>query len=193
MILAMAALGLPALGNFVAEFLILLGTYRVSPSEAIIASVGLVLATVYALWMIQRVFHGRLALEAAHSVPPGHADTSPSALQRGHMGGRSSRIAPKTTAGRRLPDLSAREIGMMAVCVIVLLWLGLYPQTFMRTAKPTVDSLQRLAVPATQAALPTTVTITPRWAPVIDAASLSNEAVNPTTDVSDDVLLEAKR
>ncbi len=58
MVLAMAALGLPALGNFVAEFLILLGTYRVSPPAAIVASVGLVLATIYALWMIQRVFHG---------------------------------------------------------------------------------------------------------------------------------------
>ena len=33
---------------------------------------------------------------------------------------------------------------MMAVCVIVVLWLGLYPQTFIRTAKPTIDSLQQL-------------------------------------------------
>ena len=122
MFLAMAALGLPALGNFVAEFLILLGTYQVNRPAAIVASVGLVLATVYALWMIQRVFHGRPALEG---------------------GGQSA------GPGGRLADLSWREIAMMAVCAIVVLWLGLYPQTFIRTAKPTVDSLQQLTAQST--------------------------------------------
>jgi len=144
-ILAMAALGLPALGNFVAEFLILLGTYRVSPPAAIIASVGLVLATVYALRMIQKVFHGRLAPEV---------DRGPGRAAAGHSAGFEtvpSPKAPKAAPGRRLSDLSAREVVMMAVCVIVILWLGLYPQTFIRTAKPTVDSLQQLAVPVAQA------------------------------------------
>ena len=61
MFLAMAALGLPGLGNFVAEFLILLGTFQVSRPAAIVASLGLVLATVYAVWLVQRVFHGPAA------------------------------------------------------------------------------------------------------------------------------------
>jgi NADH-quinone oxidoreductase subunit M len=55
---ALASLGLPGLGNFVAEFLILLGTYRVSPALAVLASLGLVAATLYALRLIQRAFHG---------------------------------------------------------------------------------------------------------------------------------------
>ncbi len=58
MLFALASLGLPGLGNFVAEFLILLGTYRLSPVLAVVASLGLVAATLYALRLIQRAFHG---------------------------------------------------------------------------------------------------------------------------------------
>jgi len=58
LIFALASLGLPGLGNFVAEILILLGTFRVSIPSAVLAAVGLVSATIYALWMVQRVFHG---------------------------------------------------------------------------------------------------------------------------------------
>ena len=58
MVFALAALGLPGLGNFVGEFLVLLGVYRVSIVLAAIAAGGLVAATVYALWMIQVTFHG---------------------------------------------------------------------------------------------------------------------------------------
>jgi NADH-quinone oxidoreductase subunit M len=58
LILAMASLGLPGLGNFVAEFLILAGSYRVSPELTAVAAVGLVVATVYALRFVQQAFHG---------------------------------------------------------------------------------------------------------------------------------------
>lgn len=60
MFFAMASLGLPGLGNFVAEFLTLLGTWQVDRWAAALASIGLVFATVYSLWMIQRIFHGPL-------------------------------------------------------------------------------------------------------------------------------------
>ena len=56
---ALASLGLPTLGNFVAEFLILLGTWPVSEPAAVLGAVGLVAATIYALWLVQRVFQGR--------------------------------------------------------------------------------------------------------------------------------------
>ena len=59
MIFAMASLGLPGLGNFVAEFLVLLGTYRVDVALAALATVGLVAATVYSLWIVQQAFHGQ--------------------------------------------------------------------------------------------------------------------------------------
>ena len=54
----LASLGLPGLGNFVGEFLVLLGTYQVSITLTAIAATGLVISTIYALWMIQRTFFG---------------------------------------------------------------------------------------------------------------------------------------
>jgi NADH-quinone oxidoreductase subunit M len=58
MFFALASLGLPGLGNFVGEFLVLLGSFAVSPALAILATAGLVGATIYSLWMIQQTFHG---------------------------------------------------------------------------------------------------------------------------------------
>ena len=58
MVLAMALVGLPGLVNFVSEFLVLLGVYRVSILLAVLAGLGLVLAMIYALRMIQLSFHG---------------------------------------------------------------------------------------------------------------------------------------
>jgi NADH-quinone oxidoreductase subunit M len=58
MVFALASLGLPGLGNFVGEFLVLVGLYQVSVPFAAVATVGFIVATVYSLWMMQRVFLG---------------------------------------------------------------------------------------------------------------------------------------
>jgi NADH-quinone oxidoreductase subunit M len=55
---ALASMGLPGLGNFLAEFLVLVGTWRVSPVATAIASIALIVSTVYALWMVQAAFQG---------------------------------------------------------------------------------------------------------------------------------------
>jgi len=55
---ALASLGLPGLGDFIGEFLVLLGTYRAHPILAIVASIGVLAATLYALRLVQRAFHG---------------------------------------------------------------------------------------------------------------------------------------
>jgi len=59
MFFAIASLGLPGLGNFVAEFLVLLGLFAVHPWLTAIAALGLITAAVYSLWMIQQAFQGR--------------------------------------------------------------------------------------------------------------------------------------
>jgi NADH-quinone oxidoreductase subunit M len=56
---AIASLGMPGLGNFVGEFLVLLGAYRVEVTFTVIAAVGLITATVYALALVQKTFHGQ--------------------------------------------------------------------------------------------------------------------------------------
>jgi NADH-quinone oxidoreductase subunit M len=58
MFFAMASLGLPGLGNFIGEFLVLIGTFQVHILLAVLAASGIVAATIYSIWIIQRVFHG---------------------------------------------------------------------------------------------------------------------------------------
>ena len=60
-VFTMASLGLPVLGNFVAEFLILLGTFSVNATLTVIATLGLVFSAVYSLRMLQKVFLGEPA------------------------------------------------------------------------------------------------------------------------------------
>lgn len=55
---AMASLGLPGLGDFVGEFLVLFGAYRASAPLTALATVGVLGATFYALRLVQRALHG---------------------------------------------------------------------------------------------------------------------------------------
>ena len=51
-------ISLPGTSNFIGEFLVLVGTYNVSSSTAFIASVGVILGAVYAIWLYNRVMFG---------------------------------------------------------------------------------------------------------------------------------------
>jgi len=54
----LASIGLPGLGDFVGEFLVLLGVYRVNVPLAVIAAIGVLAATFYGLRLVQRAFYG---------------------------------------------------------------------------------------------------------------------------------------
>lgn len=60
-----AALGMPGLGNFVGEFLVLLGGFQVNATLTAVAVIGLILSAMYALSLVQRAFQG---------TPNGRAD-----------------------------------------------------------------------------------------------------------------------
>jgi NADH-quinone oxidoreductase subunit M len=62
---AAAALGLPGTGNFVGEFLILIGTFPGAPWITVLAATGLVLGSVYSLIMIHRAYFGPAKEEGA--------------------------------------------------------------------------------------------------------------------------------
>ena len=106
---AVASLGLPGVGNFVGEFLVLVGAYQVNVPLTVLATVGLVAATIYSLVLMQRTFYG----------PP---------AQSWH-----------------LRDLSARALVMFGAVVALEVWLGLYPQPTIDTARPALASLQAVA------------------------------------------------
>jgi NADH-quinone oxidoreductase subunit M len=102
---ALASLGLPGLGNFVAEFLILLGLFKVNVWMAAAAALGLITAAVYSLIMMQKSFYGKPNDELT------------------------------------LDDFGSLEMTAMAVMIIALVWLGLYPQPVLDMVQPVVDSL----------------------------------------------------
>jgi NADH-quinone oxidoreductase subunit M len=58
LIFVMASLGLPGLGNFVAEILILIGAFPGNPILISVAAAGLIAATLYSLRLMQKVFYG---------------------------------------------------------------------------------------------------------------------------------------
>ncbi|MFQ6615660.1 MAG: NADH-quinone oxidoreductase subunit M [Fidelibacterota bacterium] len=62
-VVALASLGLPGLNGFVGEFLILLGSFPVHPVAVVLATLGVVLAAVYLLWLVERVFFGPVTRE----------------------------------------------------------------------------------------------------------------------------------
>lgn len=67
LVFALASLGIPGLGNFVGEFLVLVGTYSANAWMAVPAAVGLVLAAVYSLRIMAKAFYG--PIKEHHQIP----------------------------------------------------------------------------------------------------------------------------
>ena len=61
MLFAMGNVGLPGTSGFVGEFIVVLGTYQVSPWAAILAATGLITGASYTLWLFKRVIFGGIA------------------------------------------------------------------------------------------------------------------------------------
>jgi len=60
MIFTLGALGLPGTAGFIGEFLILVGVFQKSILVGTIASIGIILAAAYMLWLYKRVIFGRI-------------------------------------------------------------------------------------------------------------------------------------
>ena len=106
-----ASLGMPGLGNFVGEFMVLLGAFQVDAVLAIAAAIGIIVAAVYALSLMQRSFQGAL---------PEGADGQ---------------------AAARMADFGFREMSVMVLMMLALLWLGVYPNTLLDLCAPVVAEL----------------------------------------------------
>jgi len=65
----LSSVGLPGLNGFVGEFLILAGTFKTNPAWAIAAASGVILAAIYLLWLVQRVFFGPITSDENRNIP----------------------------------------------------------------------------------------------------------------------------
>jgi NADH-quinone oxidoreductase subunit M len=65
LVAGLAGLSLPGLSTFVSEFLVLIGTFTRYRAAAVLATVGIILAAIYILWMYQRTMTGPVRAEVA--------------------------------------------------------------------------------------------------------------------------------
>ena len=61
MIFTLAALGMPGTSGFVGEFLILVGIFQKNILVGVLASLGVILAAAYMLWLYRRVVFGKIS------------------------------------------------------------------------------------------------------------------------------------
>ncbi|HSB45471.1 MAG TPA: NADH-quinone oxidoreductase subunit M [Nitrospira sp.] len=115
-IFALSSLGLPGTNSFVGEFLVLIGTFLWSKTATAFASLGIILAAAYLLWMVQRVAFG---IPSPHHLP-------------------------------NLKDLSRREWATLAPLVVLVFWIGLYPNPLVSrmhaSVTKTLDAMARTKV-----------------------------------------------
>jgi NADH-quinone oxidoreductase subunit M len=65
----LASAGLPGLNNFVGEFLVILGTFAVNHTFAVLAASAVVFAAIYLLWSYQRMAFGPMTNESFRHLP----------------------------------------------------------------------------------------------------------------------------
>ncbi|HSF69944.1 MAG TPA: NADH-quinone oxidoreductase subunit M [Nitrospira sp.] len=115
-IFALSSLGLPGTNSFVGEFLVLVGTFLWSKAATALASLGVILAAAYLLYMVQRVVFG-----------------VPSARELPH-----------------LKDLDLREFGTLVPLVVLVFWIGLFPNPLVSrmhsTVTKTLETMARTKV-----------------------------------------------
>jgi NADH-quinone oxidoreductase subunit M len=118
MVFTLAAVGLPGTSGFIGEFLILLGTFKVSTLYCTLAATGMFLGLAYMLYLYRRVIFGTIT----------RADL------------------------RGMLDLSLREKVVFAPLLVLVLWMGFYPNSFLRPIQVSVDHLVQQVTAATGAA-----------------------------------------
>jgi len=118
MAFTLASVGLPGTSGFVGEFLILLGTFRVSTLECFLAATAMFLGAAYMLYLYRRVIFGTITRDDL----------------------------------RNILDLSPREKAVFAPLIVLVLWMGIYPMSFLGPIRASVDHLVQ-QVSAAQAAL----------------------------------------
>jgi NADH-quinone oxidoreductase subunit M len=118
MVFTLASVGLPGTSGFIGEFLVLLGTFRVSTLYCTLAATGMILGIAYMLYLYRRVIFGTIT----------RADL------------------------RGMLDLSLREKAVFAPLLVLVLWMGIFPGSFLRPIQASVDHLVQQVTAATDAA-----------------------------------------
>ncbi|MGE5195466.1 MAG: complex I subunit 4 family protein [Deltaproteobacteria bacterium] len=112
-VVALSSIGLPGLNGFTGEVTSLMGMFQYNRLYATLGLTGIILGAWYMLWLVQRTFFGRLR----EPVLEGHGDHMPPG------------------------DLSAREILALAPILVLIVWIGIYPQFFTSRMEPSINQV----------------------------------------------------
>jgi len=171
MVATMATVALPGTNAFVSEFLVLIGTFDRSVAWGVLATVGIILAAVYMLWVFQRTMTGPVrgvAVLGARSTEPGGdgasgddavgaaaassgAVASSAASSGASSGAAAQASSPIATAERpagvraRFADLNRREIAVVTPLIVAIIFLGIYPKPVLDVIQPTVAATMSAA------------------------------------------------
>ena len=125
----LSSLALPGTNSFVSEFLVLLGSFPREPVYTTLATVGIILAALYVLWVYQQTMQG-----------PVRGTAVLGALGRS-AGGPGAMIDPAIAArraGTGFPDLSVREVTVLVPLIVAILLLGFFPGPVLDVINPSV-------------------------------------------------------
>jgi NADH-quinone oxidoreductase subunit M len=143
----LTTLSLPGTNSFVSEFLVLIGAFPREPVYTVIATVGIIFAALYVLWVFQRTMTGPLRGEAVLGGGPGAASAAalgergPADREPSDGGLRDMLEDDATARGRaRFGDLTGREIGVLAPLVLLIFLLGFFPQPVLNIINPAVSA-----------------------------------------------------
>jgi NADH-quinone oxidoreductase subunit M len=127
LVAGLSSLALPGTNSFVSEFLVLVGSYPREPVFTILATVGIIFAALYVLWVYQRTMQGPVRGAALLSA----------------VGGPGTLLDPDvaTEKGRsRFPDLNPRELAVLTPLIVLILVLGFFPGPVLDVINPSVTA-----------------------------------------------------
>ena len=98
LLVTLSSIAVPGFNGFVGEFLILVGSWKLGAGFVVVASLGVVLAAAYMLWMVQRVFYGEVTNPKNDGLPD---------LSAARVGGGGAPRRPRPLHGGGQPALHA--------------------------------------------------------------------------------------
>ncbi|MBT4760165.1 MAG: NADH-quinone oxidoreductase subunit M [Bdellovibrionaceae bacterium] len=111
-IVTMSSIAVPMTNGFIGEFLILQGTFLAKKEFVFFAVTGVVLAAAYMLWMVKRVFFGKMG-----------------------------KVVQEFKDKNESLDINAREFAVMLPLIIMIFWMGLFPGTILKWSDTSVKHL----------------------------------------------------
>lgn len=111
-IVTLSSIAVPGTNGFIGEFLILLGAFMSHKIMGSIAVLGVILGAAYMLWMYKKVFLGT-----------------------------ESVLVQKIKESSEIKDLNIREFGVLSILVVLIFWMGIFPNHFLDFSKSSLNHL----------------------------------------------------